>query len=323
MSGILKFLKDWMLIVAMATGALLYILYREIPVLHPYGGILLSSVKSIQPVLLFSMLLLAFSKISPRDLKPHRWQLWVLLLQGAFYVIPALVLVMLGGFSGALSGWRVGVESFMLCMICPTATACSVMTAKLGGSRAGVMTYTIMINFLVAMVVPLIVPLMHPVVGLDFWNAFFIILAKVFPMLILPCLCAWIIRYCFKKLHTYLSDNADLAFTIWALSLTLAILMSVRAIYHSACGIQVLGGIALASLIACAFQFWAGKKIGGIYGDRITAGQAMGQKSTVFAIWMAYTFMDPLTSVSGGFYSLWHNAYNSWQLYKIRNGKPL
>ncbi|MCR5570780.1 MAG: transporter, partial [Bacteroidales bacterium] len=54
------------------------------------------------------------------------------------------------------------------------------------------------------------------------------------------------------------------------------------------------------------------------YGCRISAGQALGQKNTVFEIWMGYTFMDPVTSVAGGFYSIWHNCFNTWQLYRRR-----
>jgi BASS family bile acid:Na+ symporter len=40
----------------------------------------------------------------------------------------------------------------------------------------------------------------------------------------------------------------------------------------------------------------------------------MGQKNTVFAIWLGYTFMTPETAIVGGLYSIWHNIYNSWQL---------
>jgi hypothetical protein len=47
---------------------------------------------------------------------------------------------------------------------------------------------------------------------------------------------------------------------------------------------------------------------------KVTAGQSLGQKNTVFAIWLAYTFMTPETAIIGGLYSIWHNIYNSWQL---------
>ena len=59
-------------------------------------------------------------------------------------------------------------------------------------------------------------------------------------------------------------------------------------------------------------------RIGERYSDRVTAGQSFGQKNTMFLIWVAYTFMNPVTSLAGGLYSIWHNLYNSWQLYKER-----
>ena len=99
--------------------------------------------------------------------------------------------------------------------------------------------------------------------------------------------------------------------------------MTVRAIYNSNTPFAVLCGIAVASLITCVFQFWAGRKMGRKYGDKITPCQALGQKNTVFAIWMGYTFMDPVTSVAGGFYSIWHNIYNSWQMYRKQQQEML
>jgi BASS family bile acid:Na+ symporter len=98
--------------------------------------------------------------------------------------------------------------------------------------------------------------------------------------------------------------------------------------------ISLMGMIALISLICCIFQFALGRYIGSRYRPRrsldsgsqveqrgkeirkVTAGQALGQKNTVFAIWMSYTFMTKETAIVGGLYSVWHNIYNSWQLYK-------
>ena len=33
---------------------------------------------------------------------------------------------------------------------------------------------------------------------------------------------------------------------------------------------------------------------------------------------MGYTFFTPITAVAGGFYSIWHNVINSYQLYQHR-----
>ena len=76
--------------------------------------------------------------------------------------------------------------------------------------------------------------------------------------------------------------------------------------------------IALVGLVTCVLQFVIGKKIGSRYGDRVSCGQGLGQKNTVLAIWMANTYLDPVSSVGPGSYVLWQNAFNSWQLWKKR-----
>ena len=227
--------------------------------------------------------------------------------------------------------WVVLIECAMLCLICPTATAAAVVTRKLGGDVPGITTYIILINILAAVLVPLIVPLVHPIAEIDFWMAFSMIMAKVFPLLILPCLAAWLVRYLFPKLHRWLLKFPDLPFYIWSLALCLAIAITTKSIMRSDMSLFMLAMMSLISLICCVLQFGVGRFIGGKYRPRIyvpaveergkavrkvTAGQAMGQKNTIFAIWMAYTFMTPESSIVGGFYSIWHNIYNSWQLYR-------
>ena len=64
-----------------------------------------------------------------------------------------------------------------------------------------------------------------------------------------------------------------------------------------------------------------GKRIGSAYNDRISAGQALGQKNTVLAIWMAVTYLNPLSSVGPGSYVVWQNIINSYQLWKKRKNE--
>ena len=317
-----KFLRDWMLIIGMLAGAGAYLAYRAIPALHVAGPALESVCTHLQPVLLFAMLFLSFCKIEPHQMRPPRWQAWLLLIQAGLFLGLALLLVWAlrsdAGLARRIADARIPLESAMLCIICPTATACAVVTGKLGGNMAGVVTYTILINIVVAVLVPLTVPLLYPMGGISFGMAFSKILAKVFPLLIMPSISAWIVRYLFPKLHARLLTYTDLSFYIWTFSLTLAIAMSTRAVVNNDGAPRLLLDIAAVSLVCCIFQFWVGKAIGSRYGCRISAGQALGQKNTVFEIWMGYTFMDPITSVAGGFYSIWHNCFNTWQLYRRR-----
>lgn len=317
---LLKFLKDWMLVIGMISGAGAYLIYMQIPAIHTAGPILETICRKTQPILLFLMLFISFSRIEPRQLRPHRWHLSDLLIQLSAFILLSGAVIWAMHSTSAVAEWilrhRVLFESAMLCMICPTATACAVVTGKLGGDMSQVVMYTIIINLAVSVVVPLTVPMLYPQADITFIAAFSRILAKVFPLLILPCLTAWAVRYLMPRFHKWIASKINMSFYLWSVALTLAILMSTRAIIHSNCSIWTLTGIALVSLICCAFQFRIGRRIGSKSGSRIEASQAFGQKNTVFGIWMGYTFWNPLVSVAGGFYTIWHNIHNTRQLYK-------
>lgn len=332
-------IKEWMLPIAMLTGASIYLVYHFLPEpVHQLGPFLNGLVSVVQPLLIFSMLFLTFCRIEPKDLKPHRWHWWLLLIQGGFFSFLGLgAWIMLEFLPEGHHDMVVLLESAMLCLICPTATAAAVVTRKLGGDVAGITTYTILINLVTALLVPLVIPLIHPVEGLTFWMAFSMIVAKIFPLLMLPCLLAWLVRYMAPKLHKKLLEFPDLAFYLWAIALALAIAVTVRSIVHSDMSLSLLLMMAGVSLVCCIVQFFLGRYVGSRYRPRrrvseqdgtsreaaesrtrdvrkVTAGQSLGQKNTVFAIWMGYTFMTPETAIIGGLYSIWHNLYNSWQL---------
>ena len=316
----LKFLKDWMLVIGMISGAGAYLIYTQIPSIHTAGPVLEAICRRTQPILLFLMLFISFSRIEPRQLVFKRWHIRNLLIQVLVFLSLCLTVILAMHSDTTAAAWilrhRILFETAMLCMICPTATACAVVTGKLGGDMAQVVMYTIIINLAVSVVVPLTVPLLYPQAGITFITAFWRILAKVFPLLILPCLTAWAVRWLMPRFHDWVASKINLSFYLWSFALTLAILMSTRAIIHSRCSIITLIGIALVSMLCCIFQFAIGRRTGRRDGSRIEASQAMGQKNTVFGIWMGYTFWNPLVSVAGGFYTIWHNIHNTRQLYK-------
>ena len=310
---ILRFIKNWTLPIAMLMGVVLYFVYVNIPFLAPTKPFVEQAVSFIQPVLIFAMLFLSFCKVNVSELKPCRWHLYLLLIQGLGFILLAGILML---FPAASS--RVLIESAMLCLICPTATAAAVVTQKLGGNAAHLISYTVLINLLTAFLVPLVVPVIHPQAGMSFMVSFSMILGKVFPLLLCPFIAAVLLRYLCPKLHAFLIKYKDLPFYLWAVALTLAIAVTVKAIVHSEYSVWFQVGIAMVSLVTCVAQFYVGKKVGVPYNDTLSAGQALGQKNTVLAIWMGYTFFTPITAVAGGFYSVWHNVINSYQLYQQR-----
>lgn len=310
---IIQFLKDWTLPVAMLTGAFGYLVYSHIPFLSPTKPYVSALVDWLQPLLIFLMLFITFCKVDPKALRLCRWHGWLLLIQTGLFAVLSLPLILLPDTPA-----RVLVEAAMLCLICPTATAAAVVTGKLGGDAAALTSYTILINLCTALAVPLLLPLVHPHPDMAFWASFVRIIGKVFPLLFCPFLAAMFVRRYLPYVHHRMTQYKDLAFYMWAVSLSIAIAVTTKSLVHSTVDWTFQLGIAAVSLLSCAFQFAVGRYIGRHYDAPVDTAQALGQKNTVFAIWMGYTFLTPVTSVAGGFYSVWHNIYNSYQLYRAR-----
>lgn len=312
---ILTFMRKWTLPISILAGIGMYFAYVNMHFLDHTHELAHEVLSYLQPALIFTMLLLTFCKIRPSELHLCRWHFVALALQIGLFLISCLWIMSLD----SANHYRVIIEGGMLCLVCPTATAAAVVTNKLGGNPSSLTTYTILINLSVAVLIPLIVPILHPGAGHAFLHDFTLIISKVFPLLFCPFLLAIILREFTPGLVKKMTSIPDLAFYLWAVSLSLAIAVTVRSIVHTTCPPIYLAGIALASLLACIIQFMAGRKIGRSYKDPISAAQSLGQKNTVFAIWLGYTFLDPVTSIAGGFYSIWHNVYNSYQLYQAGN----
>ncbi|MBE6303848.1 MAG: transporter [Bacteroidales bacterium] len=313
-----SFLKDWSLPIAMLGGVAAYFIYVNIPFLDDTHAAANEIISYIQPGLIFAMLFVTFCKISFSDLRLERWHFILL----AFQLVSFILFSLVAAFVPMNDSLRVLVESFMLCLICPTATAAAVITARLGGSAASLLTYTITMNFAVALVAPLFLTLAHPVEGVDFLASFLLILGKVFPLLLCPLVAASLVRRLLPSVQQFIVKKCrNLPFYLWLVALSLAIALTTKSIVHTTLSIFVQMGIAAVSLICCVVQFAFGRYIGRRYGDAIAGGQSLGQKNTVFAIWLAYTFLTPVTSIAGGFYSLWHNSVNTWQLYRKNHPK--
>ena len=312
-----KFLRDWSLPIAMLGGVVMYLLYSNVPLFDGTHDFVSSLLAVVQPGLIFAMLFVTFCKVRIKELKPSKWHLWLLAFQLLSFIAISLSIAFVPHMSQTM---RVLLEAAMMCLLCPTATAAAVITARLGGNSASLISYTMQINIAVALVAPLFLAMSHPVAGMSLASSFLLILGKVFPLLLCPLLCAELVRRFLPHFHSLLVvKGRNLPFYLWLVALSLAIAMTSRAIAHSDLSLWVMVAIAVVSLICCLVQFAFGRFIGSRNGEVIAGGQSLGQKNTVFAIWFAYTFLTPVTAIAGGFYSLWHNLVNTWQLYKYNH----
>lgn len=307
----IRFLKNWTLPLAMLIGTLAYYAFAKLTCLAPFKPFVHGFVSLITPWLIFAQLLLTFCKMDMKDLKPTHWHIWLLIIQVFSCMSVAGVLLLCPMGELAVGTW----QGMMVCLICPTATAAAVVTGKLGGNSATLTTYTLLSNLLGAVMVPLIFPLVEPHEGLTFWNAFLKILSKVFPLLLAPFFLALFLKRFVKNVYHWLMARSGMAFYIWAFALALVMGQTARSLLNSDISSWL---VALGGLLTCLLQFLWGKRIGSRYHDRISAGQALGQKNTVLAIWMASTYLHPLAAIAPGSYVVWQNIINSYQLWKRR-----
>ena len=62
---IIRFIKDWTLIIAIQTGIAAYFVYTAIPALQPTHDFALKTIEVLQPLLIFAMLFITFCKVNP------------------------------------------------------------------------------------------------------------------------------------------------------------------------------------------------------------------------------------------------------------------
>lgn len=317
MKKVLQFVNDWMLPLAIITGISIAVAFHCIGESAAVAERHFATfAKAVQPFIVGVMLFLQFVKVSPHDLRFRKYHLYLLLFQALFFAASAVL-----ALSVSDAGLKILAECAMLCFACPTAAAAGVITDKLGGSLSNTVSYVVLVNIMAAVAIPLVVPVVNPSSHISFWSGCGAICMRTFPMLVLPLLLAWLVRYTWHKLQHRLMRYTWWAFYCWGISLTLAIYLATRALLASDISILTAIEIAAVSLFACLFQFLGGRLIGRKMGRvcEITAGQSLGQKNTGFFIWIGYSYLTPVTSIAGGFYSLWQNIVNSEELLQKRH----
>ena len=298
---------------AMLCGVTAYLIFAFVPFLEPAAVFFSPILDMILPLFMFLILYVTFCKVDFRKLVPVGWHLWVGVFQLLFVaIIVGAILVFEVKGNGLIL-----LESILACIIGPCAAAAAVVTLKLGGSLEEMTTYIFLSNFLCAALIPICFPLIEPGNGMGFMASFLLILYKVCVILVVPMLLAYITKH-FKPLHRFyewLISVRDLSFYLWGCSLTIVTGTTMKNIVHADAGVPFLILIAALGFLVCVLQFAVGRYIGHFFKSTVNAGQSLGQKNTAFAIWIAYTYLNPLASVGPGCYILWQNLINSVEIW--------
>ena len=257
------------------------------------------------PLCIFSMLFCTFCRVNVRDMKPSWLHLWLMVVQLVATVAVYLLLLPLGDTVA---------QGGMICSLAPMAMGAVVIAGMLGANVATMATHSLICNLIIAFVAP---PL------LSAWGngtcTVMEILMRVAPLLISPFVLAQLCRWLTPKTAHWIGSHAMISFYIWLLSLIF--IMGKTATFIIDSGTEHLVTeiiLALVALVVCLAQFAMGHWLGRRYGDKAAGGQALGQKNTVMAIWLAQSFLNPLSCVAPTAYIVWQNIVNSYQIYRYK-----
>ncbi|MBO6258279.1 MAG: hypothetical protein J6M93_02940 [Succinivibrio sp.] len=304
-------LKKYTLFISLITGTLIFCAFHFLSFLNPLKPAVHAFTHFSLPVLIFLILFFSYCKINISQMKPKWWDLELVAFQVLVSLAAGLYL-----FYNPQSSAVVEIEGFIVCISTPTAAAAAAITGKLGGNISAVTTYTILSNFAAALSIPLIFPLFSSSLDGSFVYQFFMLLNKIFLMIVLPLFAALFVKFFLKRIHHFIITRlSEASFYLWAFNLIVVFGQAISNFVNSSESSATLWILALIGLFCTIIQFGIGKLCGQFEKQRISAGQGLGQKNMVFGLWVALTYLSPSAAIAPGCYIFWQNIVNAAQLW--------
>jgi len=265
-----------------------------------------AAINFLTPFLIFVMLYLTLCSVEIKQMKVTRLHFWILLFQVVVSFVVYLILLPVNPILA---------QGSLAIMVAPTAISAPVVAAMLGANLSTMVTSTLLSNLAVAILSPLYFSIAGNHTDISFLQSSWMVLYKVAPLILLPLILAVFTQRYLHKLVVGIVKQKNIPFYLWSISLTIVIGSTIESIFKmDRSQAEILIFMAALSVFICAVQFAFGRWVGKRYGDVVAGGQSVGQKNTVLSIWMAQTYLNPVSSVIPALYVIWQNLFNSYQL---------
>ena len=141
-------------------------------------------------------------------------------------------------------------------------------------------------------------------------------------IILLPLALTQALRRWLPQTVEILRKGQGVSFYVWLLATYLATARATVFItMESDTPLTELVEIAAVAMILCAVNFSLGRWLGG--GEWAQEmGQSLGQKNTLFMIWVCLTFLNPAIALGPTFYIVFQNLYNAYLLAQGPRLKP-
>lgn len=214
-------------------------------------------------------------------------------------------------------GQAPALAAFVVAMA-PTAAGAPVIAAFLRCRVEFVTTSVLLTSPTVALILPLLLPYFVEVQTDISVGA---ILLPTAAIVFIPLVLSQALRRISPQIAGQLNRFRGIAFYLFLANVHIASARATRFIgYETDTPWSTLLLIALVIALLCLVQFQVGARLAG-HSGRLESSLALGRKNTMFALWVALTFIDPVVALGPIFYILWQNAYNSWQLFEVERGE--
>lgn len=262
------------------------------------------------PYLIAIMLLITYCNITLKDIRFTRLHVWLILIQVVGSICVYLVLYPFN---------EIVAQAAMICVFAPTATSAPVITGMLGGNVESLTAYSLLSNMMVIIIAPILFSFTGEINAPSFVHSLWIVFEKICVLLFLPFFGALLLQNFLPRVHYEIKKNKGLSFYLWSVALIIITGKTVQFIVDQENPNYMIEiSAALVALMVCVSQFLIGRRLGTLCDNTIAGGQGLGQKNTILAIWMAQTYLNPISSLGPGAYVLWQNLVNSYQVWRNR-----
>ena len=196
--------------------------------------------------------------------------------------------------------------------IAPTAISASPIIGYLKGN-VGYVTFSVLsTNIVIAVILPFLLPL---VITTEAEVRISQLLFPVLSTMFIPLGVAFLVRKFFRKTFTFFKSIQQVSFFFFTGNIFLAMSSASHFISNEYNGnFEILLILSIGIALLTALNFTAGWFMGSKNLARETSN-SVGQKNTMFAIWIALTFINPVIALGPMMYTIFHNLFVSYQLY--------
>ncbi len=294
-----RFIKDWTLLIAIVLGVSF----------HKFFGYISNNLPLLLPILIFIMLFLSFSKLEKFSTSKIGWHLLLALIQfvvgiGLYYIVLPYDPILAAGVS--------------ICVLVSPATSSPVVVNLMKGNINFSTEFLLFNSVIVAIFLPFWLGHIGNNNSLDLLQSIKEISLHTLVVVLVPLAISIILRKAVPESKKVIARVSFLSYYLWAFALMVIMgasadlfLSDPNADYKFAIESLML------TTFTCFCLIMGGKLLGGDKGSGIAAGQALGQKNTVLAIWLASGFLDPMSAIVPTMWIISQNIINSVQLWNV------